>query len=363
MNHLYTVLWYSKNPVLQTYREKQYSTLLETLENHVSKKQYLEFLDKPEEERRGFILHPDQASILKCLDFLENIDEPLLKFKEELNAFISWDKDKLIMNKGFNIEWTSIMLSVEDNNPLNGYDAHPDSSDSGGKLWWGIQTPEQWKQVYDNTFSLLRDIDQEFFDELNYMIQKIVPFGTAKHIHYSASYKECVGTLYMGYTLDTDIPELHVLEWLVHESTHNKLNLIMQYEDITLNDFEENYYSPYRPDARHVYGVFLWIHALIPTVYILLKGVQKWSITDKRWLEKIALYHIKNKIWIATMKKFGMLSNIWKEVFNGLMVVAQNSDPIIKKMIEENNLPISQIQQKAKEHFQEVNKNYPHLKY
>ena len=34
----------------------------------------------------------------------------------------------------------------------------------------------------------------------------------------------------------------------------------------------ENYYSPFRPDARHLKGVFLAIHAFVPTIYILMKA-------------------------------------------------------------------------------------------
>jgi len=303
MKHMYSVLGYKENPLLEKYREKQYHTLTDILQANIDPDMFRAFEAKDIWDKKRFLSHPDQASILKSIDFIEEKDLSLSKLICEVEKFIAGEVDSMVMNSGLSIEGTDIRLSIEDNNPLNWYDAHPDSSDSWWKLWWGVQSPEQWKDVYDNTFALLRDIDAEFCQELNYMIQKIVPFGTAKHIHYSASYKECVGTLYMWYTLDTDIPELHVLEWLVHESTHNKLNLIMQYEDITLNDFREKYYSPYRPDARHMYGVFLGIHALIPTVYILLGGVRKWKITDMRWLEKIALYHIKNKIGIATMKK------------------------------------------------------------
>lgn len=360
---LYTVLWYRHNPVLEKYRQKQYGVLLENLKKNISSEDFEKFCTQPEDERKKFLFHPDQSSILKCFEFLEDTSLASLKLHEELQKFLSWNRENMVMNSGLEIAGTNIRLSVEDNNPLNWYDAHPDSSDAGGKLWWWVQTPEEWKEVYDNTFALLKSIDEEFFEELNYMIQKIVPFGTAKHIHYSASYREAVGTLYMGYTLWTDIPELHVLEGLVHESTHNKLNLILQDEAITLNDFEEKYYSPYRPDARHIYWVFLGIHALIPTVYVLLQWVEKWLIKDMKWLEKIALYHVKNKIGIATMKKFWKLSEIWAMVYKDLVLVAQKSDTLVKSMIEKNRLPIDQIQRKAKEHFMEVNKNYPHLQY
>ena len=31
-----------------------------------------------------------------------------------------------------------------------------------------------------------------------------------------------------------------------------------------ISNREEKYYSPYRPDARHIHGVFLGLHAFVP---------------------------------------------------------------------------------------------------
>lgn len=363
MEKMYSVLGYSENTLVNTYRKRQYQTLLEILQDNIRSDIFERFSKLSKDVKQQFLAHPDQASILKCIEFIDSPEIYIEKLTIELEKLISGKEDELISHSWLLIKGTNIRLTIEDNNPLNSYDAHPDSTDWWGKLWWGTQSPDDWKKVYDNTFELLKQADEWFFDELNVLLQKIVAFWTAKHVHYSASYKECVWTLYMWYTLWTDIPELHVLEWLVHESSHNKLNLIMQYEDITLNDFQEIFYSPYRPDARHVYGVFLGIHALIPTVYVLLQAVEKWLIKDKTWLEKIAVYHMKNKIWIATMKKFGVFSEMWKQVYQDLILVSQKSDPLIKKMIQEYNLPTQIIQKKVKEHFIQVQKNYPHLIY
>lgn len=362
MKEMYTVLWYQDNILIWAYREKQIQTLKELLQEMLWQENTLiqSFFAEDEERQREFLLHPDQSSILLCDSFIDNKHIFRKKIAQELEKFMSGREEEMIMNSGYVIEGTSIRLAVEDNNPLNSHDAHPDG-------WWGVgwgeKTPEEWKEVYDSTFALLKEADLGFFHELNLMIQKIVPFGTAKQIHYSASYKECVGTLYMWFTLDTDIAELHVLEWLVHESSHNKLNLIMQYEDITLNNFEEIYYSPYRPDARHIYGVFLGIHALIPTVYVLLHAIEKGLVTDTRWIEKTVMYHIKNKLGIATMKKFGILSPMWQQVFTDLIQVAEISDQMVKDCVKKFSLPVPAIQKRVKEHFMEVNKNYPYLQY
>ena len=61
----------------------------------------------------------------------------------------------------------------------------------------------------------------------------------------------------MGYTIDSEFPEINILEALIHESSHNKLNLLMHFDEVILNEKDEKYYSPYRPDARHIHGIYL----------------------------------------------------------------------------------------------------------
>jgi HEXXH motif-containing protein len=50
-----------------------------------------------------------------------------------------------------------------------------------------------------------------------------------------------------------DTPEIYNLEAIIHESSHNKINLIKQFDPIMLNDIEEKYYSAIRPDARPIH--------------------------------------------------------------------------------------------------------------
>ena len=57
----------------------------------------------------------------------------------------------------------------------------------------------------------------------------------------------------MSYPTGLNNPELALLEAILHEYNHNKLNLIMQTEVLLLNDRNEIYYSPYRPDVRHIH--------------------------------------------------------------------------------------------------------------
>jgi len=115
----------------------------------------------------------------------------------------------------------------------------------------------------------------------------------------------------MGYTIDSDFPEFNNVEAIIHESSHNKLNLIMQSEKLVLNDFQEKYYSPYRPDARHIRGVYIGLHAFAPVIYVLMSAYQKGLLgTSKNWFEKILYYHLKNKIAYKVLVKHGKFSEL-----------------------------------------------------
>lgn len=72
---------------------------------------------------------------------------------------------------------------------------------------------------------------------------------------------------------------------------------------------------------------------------------------------------MKNKIGIAVVKKYGILSELWKEVFIQLQKVAISCDPLVKSMIVKHKVHMPEVQKKAKEHFKKVNEDYPHLQY
>ena len=264
----------------------------------------------------------------------------------------------------WNIYWTKIKLTSFDNNPYNKSEAHPDHIQtwaiSGN--WWE-KTENEWLKVYEKSFSLLKELDEWIYDELNQIITKIVPLWTARWMHNSASYKECVGHLYMWYTIDSGNPEINNLEAIIHESSHNKLNLILQFDPIVLNNKELKYYSAIRPDARHIHGVFLGYHAFAPTMYVLMKAYKNWFLwNNQMWLEKIVLYYFKTKFLQKVIHKYELLTDIWKEISEEIDYVISKMDVLFKE-INPNKTLINGAKEKQIEHFKEVNTNYPHLEY
>jgi len=365
-NLKYYVLWTSNSPLLNEYLDKFFIKLSEDLKTIDSKYNInfnvIELLNK--KDIRDFLLNPDISSLINAI--LPSWDiTSIEKLERDVNYFLEWwiNNEKLIINSWKTISWTKIRLTLNENNPFSRFDAHPDHKTTWGNIWWWEKKEEEWLKVYEQSFKILKDIDSWIYNELNQIIKKIIPLWTAYWIHNSASFKECVGHLYLWYTVDSDNPEINNLEAIIHESSHNKLNLIMQFDPIVLNDKKEKYYSAIRPDARHIHWVFLWYHAFAPTMYIIMKAYKNWYFGDnKYWLEKIVLYHIKTKFLQKVIKKYAKLTPLWEEISQEIDYVITLMDNIITEI-----KPSKEILQNAimaqKEHFNEVNRNYTYLEY
>jgi hypothetical protein len=109
-------------------------------------------------------------------------------------------------------------------------------------------------------------------------------------------------------------------------------------------------------------GVFLAIHAFVPTIYILMKAYKNWDIQDGHWLEKITLYYIKNKITYKVLKKYASFTELWDEIMKEVWYVMRLTDWVFQSLNVNNQILITAIE-REKEHFMSVNKNYPNFKY
>ncbi len=357
-----SVLWYENNTMVVQYKEKFYHKL-SSLFSHINVEEWLRarFWDLESSKQRDFLLQSDVSSlILRLTD--ENTVSQLNLLNQELKYFLDWNFKSLCHNQWEYIKWTKIRLTLHDNNPDNNVINHPDHTWEG-MLWWGEKTPEEWNAVFSKAFEMLKEINYSFFMELQWMIQKIIPMNTSHGVHNSCTYRQCIGTLYLWYTIDTDFPELNIIEALIHESSHNKFNLIAQSETLYNNNSDQNYYSPYRPDARPLHGVLIWVHALVPAVFVLLQWIKKWMISDYRWKQKVVLYHIKNKLWYNVIKKFLLPTETWNLILNDMLEVMKQCDSIIQKYKLLQELDVSEIQGRAKKHFLEVKHNYPTVQY
>lgn len=313
---------------------------------------------------KNFLLKPEISSLLLDFDKTKNKNS-LQKFVNELKIYIKeWIESKNIcFNKWEKIPGTNIKLTIEDLNPYNTFEAHPDHKTTGWILGFGHKSKEEWLNIYKKTFELLKKVDSGFFFEINLLINKIIPLGTAKNVHNSASYKECIGHLYLGYEITSEFPEILNLEAIIHEFSHNKLNLIMHFDPIILNAYEEKYYSAIRPDARPISGVFLGYHAFAPTMYILMKAYNDGLIEkDESLLNKIVLYHFKTKLLQKVIQKYANLTEIGKKISSEIDFVIEKMDEIFAQINPEKKL-IEKAKQEQKNHFENVARSFQNLYY
>lgn len=358
----FTVLGYENNSLLISYQKKYFQKLLRMfvwlpLWEDIQK----QFLQVPIKSQLIFLLHPDISSLLQdisithsetSLTLLRNELEYFFEAKTEKSSLFAWEK----------IADTEIHLTCQDNNPINTIVAHPDH-DSSWMIGWWERSEQEWLEVYNTTFELLKKVDIWFYHEINYLVKKIIPMKTSTGVHNSCSYKECIGSLYLWYMIDAEKPELNILEALIHESSHNKLNIIMQAESLHNNDFSLKYYSPYRPDARHIQGVLLWVHAIVPTVYVFLNAIEKWYIDNLYWKQKILTFHIKNKLGVKVIEKYANLTPIWISILQDIKEVISLSDKKISKLALVKQVNMSEIVNRVESHFSQVKNDFPHVRF
>jgi hypothetical protein len=151
-----------------------------------------------------------------------------------------------------------ILFALEDNNPLAMVEAHPEKK--GNALDLGGHPEGEWIASLRAALALVGEHLPDTRREMDLYLHQIVPVGWHAEKHFSASFREGIGTLYLSLHPNA----MTMVEALVHEFQHNKLNALLELDDVLENAHEPLYRSPVRPDPRPLYGVLLAVHAFIP---------------------------------------------------------------------------------------------------
>ena len=354
MMYLFT-LWYRNNTIIDHYFDLYLKQLQKIGSTIIPQNTLL---------NRNLLLLPDISTSLEWCH-AQKIGEIQVKefIRSEWDYFSSNQKNQMLSNSGRIIQGTDIHLTTIDANPDNKNHNHPEHIKNGvGIGWWNIHE-DYWLDLYAEAFSLLRRASPDFAHELDRMIHKIIPLGVTKSMHNSASYSTCIGHLYMSYPVEIEMPELAVLEAIIHESNHNKLNLIMKSDPLILNTREEIYYSPYRPDARHIYGIYLWVHALVAVIHLFFHAHVSGIFTmNHSWLEKSMIYHMKNALSFRILRKYAKLTPLGQKILEEMEEVHKETIEKIRSIAFEDAL-LLRSSMRVKEHFQEVQSLHIGLRY
>ncbi|MGH1343868.1 MAG: aKG-HExxH-type peptide beta-hydroxylase [Nannocystales bacterium] len=148
-----------------------------------------------------------------------------------------------------------VMLCRADDSPLAMHEAHPDKD--GNRTSLGGQAQSQWVESLRAALELIGVGLPDLHAEIELALHQIVPVGYEESRHLSASFQENLGTAYM--TLHPQ--RMTMVEAIVHEFSHNKLNALLEIDPVLHNAFEPLFSSPVRPDPRPLHGVLLAVHA------------------------------------------------------------------------------------------------------
>lgn len=156
--------------------------------------------------------------------------------------------------------WGDAVLLLQDGNPLAAQEAHPDKS--GNQIDLGGHSPEQWCEALCGAMAIVEEFLPEIVDEMRLLMGHIGPVGFFAEKHLSASFMESMGIIYMS----LHPHRMTLVEALVHEFQHNKLNLLLGLDPVMENADWPLFTSPVRPDPRPLRGVLLAVHAFQPIV-------------------------------------------------------------------------------------------------
>jgi HEXXH motif-containing protein len=158
--------------------------------------------------------------------------------------------------------------------------------------------------------------------EIDRILRKVIPFDISRGSHNSGSYSDVIGHIAMSYPIEIESPEIAVLEAILHEYNHNKINLVIQTEKLVVSDMREAYYSPYRPDARHIHGIYLGLHALAGAYWVIWQAHIAGILTlSDNWLEKSILYTLKNGLSLQVLDHHAKLTPLGREFLEEMRAV------------------------------------------
>jgi len=172
------------------------------------------------------------------------------------------DGDVLALRSGSSEKFVPVadhaVLALADTNPISDFEAHPDKE--GNQLSLGASTAADWAESISKSLDVVERHVPGIRREMSAVVQQFVPVGTDDEKHLSASYKESVGTIYL--TLHPQL--MTMVEAIIHEFQHNKINMLFRLDPILHNAFFPLFASPVRPDPRPLWGVLLAAHAFVP---------------------------------------------------------------------------------------------------
>jgi hypothetical protein len=198
---------------------------------------------------------------------------------------------------GYHVIEGDTLLALADNNPLAMHEAHPDKE--GNAVDLGGRPIEEWLSSLRGALALVATHLPDLRAEMRFYVQQVVPVGFFADRHLSASYREAIGTLY----LSLHPSPMTMVEAVIHEFQHNKLNALFESDDVLENAHEPLYASPVRPDPRPLHGVLLAVHAFLPVARLYERMIAAGATgLDARYREILRINREGSEVLLANAR-------------------------------------------------------------
>jgi len=229
-----------------------------------------------------------------------NINFDSIKKNEKNYIFSKENNEVLKLNKNINYSIAKdIDFLEQDKNPFNVFVDHPDEEFVDYDLK-GIPK-ERWVEQFRNAYEIIKENVPEIYDEIYYCLDALVPHGYDPKKHLSSSYSKSPGILYLSYARN----DIELAEAIIHEVHHTIFNIISWKYKLHNNDMSLKYYSAYRPDARHINGCFIGLHAFVAVQNFYRKLAEN---NKNEFAEKFFFLYLKNENVITVLEKYADLT-------------------------------------------------------
>lgn len=194
--------------------------------------------------------------------------------------------------------WSRTRLALADCNPATQVQQHPERADNAWSL--GDAPASEWQRALREAWELVQTFAPELAPELEALLARVVPVGASPERHFSCSYEESVGAIY----LSLHPRPVMLAEALVHEFQHNKLHLAMRLDPLLRNPRSALYRSPVRPDPRPLHGVLLAAHAFVPVarMYQRMTEAAHPATRSDDWASRCARIDENNREALALLR-------------------------------------------------------------
>ncbi|MDO9015718.1 MAG: HEXXH motif-containing putative peptide modification protein [Deltaproteobacteria bacterium] len=164
----------------------------------------------------------------------------------------------LVVREGWRRVTDRVSLALFDDNPSAQVGFHPERPENRVDL--GGRSVEAWVEALREAFDLVDRYMPELTPERRLLAQSVVPVGADPERHFSCTYENAPGAMYLSLHPDP----VKMAEAVVHEFQHDKLHAVLALDALLANGEAGGFRSPVRPDARPLRGVLLAAHAFLP---------------------------------------------------------------------------------------------------